>query len=153
MTDNLTETTAEETQETTPETTLAETPAADPEPEPTPVPQDAIDDLTEALSASGVNFVRDTWIDENNDMGRSDYGVVTLTGAPEALWGDDKLVSQRMNGNVILYVMDGDDAKAKAVQNILQEYDGLSFALTSCEFLRELIANRWTWRFTLEEYF
>jgi hypothetical protein len=139
MTDNLTE--------TTPAETPATTPAAD------PAPQDAINALAEALSGSGVNFVRDTWIDENNDMGRSDYGVVTLTGAPEALWGDDKLVSQRMNGNVILYVMDGDDAKAQAVQEIMQEYDGLSFALTGCEFLRDLIANRWTWRFTLEEYF
>jgi hypothetical protein len=117
------------------------------------VPQDAIDTLVSDLSESGVEFVRDTWIDENNDMGRSDYGVVTLTGSPEALWGDDKLVSQRMNGNVILYVMDGDDAKAQAVQEILQEYDGLTFALTGCEFLRDLIANRWTWRFTLEAYF
>jgi hypothetical protein len=117
------------------------------------VPQDAIDTLVSDLSESGVEFVRDTWIDENNDMGRSDYGVVTLTGSPETLWGDDKLVSQRMNGNVILYVMDGDDAKAQAVQKILQEYDGLTFALTGCEFLRDLIANRWTWRFTLEAYF
>ena len=117
------------------------------------VPQDAIDALVEALGGSGVEFVRDTWIDENNDMGRSDYGVVTLTGAPEALWGDDKLVSQRMNGNVILYVMDGDDAKAHDVQEILRDYDGLSFALTGSEFLRDLIGTRWTWRFTLEEYF
>ena len=116
-------------------------------------PQAAIDALITALETSGVEFVRDTWIDENNDMGRSDYGVVTLTGAPEALWGDDKLVSQRMNGNVILYVMDGDDAKAQAVQNILKDYAGLTFALTGSEFLRDLIGTRWTWRFTLEEYF
>ena len=116
-------------------------------------PQAAIDALITALETSGVEFVRDTWIDENNDMGRSDYGVVTLTGAPEALWGDDKLVSQRMNGNVILYVMDGDDAKAQSVQNILKDYAGLTFALTGSEFLRDLIGTRWTWRFTLEEYF
>ena len=116
-------------------------------------PQDAIDALVTALSGSGVEFVRDTWIDENSDMGRSDYGVVTLTGAPEALWGDDKLVSQRMNGNVILYVMDGDDEKAQTVQNILRDYGGLSFALTGSEFLRDLIGTRWTWRFTLEAYF
>ena len=116
-------------------------------------PQAAIDALITALETSGVEVVRDTWIDENNDMGRSDYGVVTLTGAPEALWGDDKLVSQRMNGNVILYVMDGDDAKAQAVQNILKDYAGLTFALTGSEFLRDLIGTRWTWRFTLEEYF
>ena len=116
-------------------------------------PQDAIDALITALETSGVEFVRDTWIDENNDMGRTDYGVVTLTGAPTALWGDDRMIMQEMNGNVILYVMDGDDAKAQSVQNVLRNYDGLTFALTGSEFLRDLIGTRWTWRFTLEAYF
>lgn len=116
-------------------------------------PQDALDDLIDALSDSGVLFVRDTWIDVDNDMGRNDYGIVTLTGAPEALWGDDRMIMQRMNGNVILYVMDGDDSKAKAAQDILRDYPGLQFALTQSEFLRDIIGTRWTWRFTLEEYF
>ena len=116
-------------------------------------PQDAITDLITALNGSGISFVRDTWIDENNDMGRKDYGVVTLMGEPLTLYGDDRLIRQEMNGNVILYVMDGDDAKAKAVQDILKEYAGLSFRLMGSEFLRDLIANRWTWRFSLEEYF
>ena len=117
-------------------------------------PQDALQDLIDALDESGICFVRDTWIDENNDMGRSDYGVVTLAGEPVTLYGDDKLIKQEMNGNVILYVTDGDDAKAKAVQDILREYPGLSFRLTTAgEFLRDLIANRWIWRFSLEEYF
>lgn len=116
-------------------------------------PQDALTDLMDALNESGILFVRDTWIDENNDMGRSDYGVVTLAGEPETLYGDDRLIRQKMNGNVILYVMDGDDAKAKAVQDILKEYPGLSFRLMGSEFVRDLIANRWTWKFALEEYF
>lgn len=116
-------------------------------------PQDEIYALAKALSESGAMFVRDTWIDENADMGRNDYGVVTLTGTPEALWGDDQMISQRMNGNVILYVMDGNDATAQAVQDILKTYPGMSFALASSEFLREMTATRWTWRFTLEEYF
>ena len=116
-------------------------------------PQDALQDLMDALSESGVPFVRDTWIDENNDMGRNDYGVVALTGEPLTLYGDDRMIKQEMNGNVILYVMDGDDAKAQAVQEILKGYPGLSFRLAGSEFVRELIANRWTWRFQLEEYF
>ena len=116
-------------------------------------PQDALTDLMDALNESGILFVRDTWIDENNDMGRSDYGVVTLAGEPETLYGDDRLIRQEMNGNVILYVMDGDDAKAKAVQDILKEYPGLSFRLMGSEFVRDMIANRWTWKFALEEYF
>lgn len=116
-------------------------------------PQDALTEFMDALDESGVPFVRDTWIDENNDMGRSDYGVVTLAGEPMTLYGDDRMIRQEMNGNVILYVMDGDDAKAKAVQDILKEYPGLSFRLVGSEFVRDLEANRWTWRFALEEYF
>lgn len=118
-----------------------------------PGPQAAMDALITALEASGVPFVRDTWIDENNDMGRSNYGVVTLAGEPVTLYGDDRMIRQEMNGNVILYVMDGDDAKAKAVQDILKEYPGMTFRLTGSEFLRDLTGNRWTWRFALEEYF
>ena len=119
----------------------------------TNAPQDTLADLMDALSESGIPFVRDTWIDENNDMGRSDYGVVALDGGPNTLYGDDRLIKQEMNGRVILYVMDGDDAKAQTVQDILKTYQGLSFRLAGCDFLREMIANRWTWRFTLEEYF
>jgi hypothetical protein len=119
----------------------------------TNAPQDTLADLMDALSESGIPFVRDTWIDENNDMGRSDYGVVALDGEPNTLYGDDRLIKQEMNGRVILYVMDGDDAKAQTVQDILKTYHGLSFRLAGCDFLREMIANRWTWRFTLEEYF
>ena len=134
----------EELRETTAETTGGKT---------DPGPQAAIDSLITALEVSGVPFVRDTWIDENNDMGRSNYGVVTLAGEPVTLYGDDRMIRQEMNGNVILYVMDGDDAKAKAVQDILKEYPGMTFRLTGSEFLRDLTGNRWTWRFALEEYF
>ena len=122
-------------------------------PENLTAPQDTLQDLIDALSGSGVPFVRDTWIDENNDMGRSDYGVVALSGEPLTLYGDDRMIKQEMNGSVIMYVMDGDDSKAQTVQNILKAYPGLSFRLAGCDFLREMIANRWTWRFTLEEYF
>ncbi len=41
---------------------------------------DRIEELITALCATGIDFVREAWIDENNDMGRRDYGVVTLSG-------------------------------------------------------------------------
>ena len=116
----------------------------------TDMQQELISALTEG---TGIDFVRDAWVDENNNMGRRDYGVVTISGAPLSLWGDDRMLMQQITGNVILYVMDGDDSKAQSVQNILREYPNLSFRLSGSEFLRDLIANRWTWVFTLEEYF
>ncbi len=111
----------------------------------------AIDELVTALSASGVPFTRDAWWDENNQLDGQDYGVVELTGAPVTLWGDDGMIEQNIRGNVVLYVSDGSDAKAKAVQDILKSR-GLSFALTGTSFLMSQHLNRWTWRFDMDVY-
>jgi len=108
--------------------------------------------ITELEAGTGIEFARDAWIDENNDMGRRDYGVVTLDGSPLSLWGDDRLVYQRIGGSVILYVMDGDDEKAQAAQNVLRGLD-VAFRLVSCEFDRDQPARRWTWSYTMEKYF
>ena len=101
---------------------------------------------------SGIEFVRDAWIDENNDLGQRDYGVVTVDGSPAAVWADDRLVYQRITGSVILYVMDGDDRKARRVQDILRGLD-ISFRLQEGGFVRELTASRWHWVYTMEGYF
>lgn len=108
-----------------------------------------IDALNEG---TGIDFVRDAWIDENNDLGRRDYGVVTIDGSPSSLWADDRMVYQRISGSVILYVTDGDDEKAGRVQEVLRGLD-LAFRLQSNEFDRELVANRWVWTYTMEKYF
>lgn len=111
----------------------------------------AIDELIMALNASGVEFQRDTWFDVNGSLDNADYGVVELTGAPVTLWGDDKLIEQNIQGNVILYVRDGEDSKAKAVQDILQE-QSVSFRLTGTEYLTDMNMNRWIWQFGMDQY-
>ena len=103
-----------------------------------------------ALSETGVPFAEDAWFDENNNPTREDYGIVEITGS-QALYGDGEMVAQNLRGNVILYVMDGSDETAGSVQDALKNIDGLSFALAGKEFLGDLMANRWTWRFELEE--
>ena len=113
---------------------------------------DRIEELVTALSATGIDFVRETWIDENNDMGRRDYGVVTLAGEPTQIWGDDRLILQSQKGEVILYLMDGDNRKAHAVQEVLREQQDLSFTVNGHDFVRDLMATRWRWRFELAEY-
>ncbi len=111
----------------------------------------AVDELITALNASGVEFQRDTWFDVNGSLDNADYGVVELTGAPVMLWGDDKLIEQNIQGNVILYVRDGEDSKAKAVQDILKE-QSVSFRLTGTEYLTDMNMNRWIWRFSMDQY-
>lgn len=115
----------------------------------TDMQQELISALTEG---TGIDFVRDAWVDENNDMGRRDYGVVTISGAPLSLWGDDRIIAQSISGEVILYIMDGDDTKAKAAQDVMISL-GVSFRLMRNEFDRDLMANRWTWSYTMDGYF
>ena len=114
--------------------------------------RDQVPEIISALSeGTGIDFVRDAWVDENGEMGRRDYGVVTVIGSPLALWGDDKLIAQIVEGEIILYVMDGDDSKAAAVQNVLKEME-IPFRLKSCVFDREIAANRWIWGYSADEY-
>lgn len=121
-------------------------------PETTTETTDRIEELVTALSATGIDFVREAWIDENNDMGRRDYGVVTLAGEPAQIWGDDQLIMQSQKGEVILYLMDGDNRKAHAVQEVLRNQKDISFTVSGHDFLRDMMATRWRWKFELEEY-
>ena len=113
---------------------------------------DRIEELVTALSATGIDFVRETWIDEDNDMGRRDYGVVCLDGEPTQIWGDDRLILQSQKGRVILYLMDGDNRKAHSVQEVLMDQKDLSFTVGGHDFVRDLMAVRWIWKFELDEY-
>lgn len=112
----------------------------------------AVNDLIEALSTSGIPFARDAWWDENNALDGQDYGVVELTGSPVSLWGDDELIEQCIQGNIYLYVADGADDKAKAVQDIMRAQK-LSFILNKSEYLMAENKNRWTWSFSMHRYF
>lgn len=114
-------------------------------------PHGAIDELIETLSGSGIPFTRDMWVDENNVMAGTDFGVVEISGTPRQLWGDGRLIEQTITGAVVLYVQNGNEENVKVIQGILREQD-MSFYLESTEYVESENANRWTWRFELEEY-
>lgn len=105
-------------------------------------------DILDALAETGIPFAEDAWFDENAEDGRKDYGVVKIVD-DKPLYGDDQIILQHTIGSVILYVMDGKDEKAKTVQAAMNGVEGISIALTGKEFLQDLKANRWTWRFEL----
>ena len=107
-----------------------------------------VHELKSLLEGSGIRFQVDSWEDANNTMGDMDYGVIELTGAPVTVWGDNRIVYQDIQGNVVIYVSDGEVDKAKRVQEILTTID-LSFALTSTEYLQDQGKRRWTWRFDM----
>jgi hypothetical protein len=106
--------------------------------------------LLEALNETGIPFAEDAWWDEKQNSTQADYGVVEIRSA-DHLYGDDGLVAQNLRGNVVLYIMDGKDETAGIIQDKLKEVEGLSFALVGKEFLQDILANRWTWRFELLE--
>ena len=114
-------------------------------------PHGAIDELIETLSGSGIPVTRDMWVDENNVMAGTDFGVVEISGTPRQLWGDGRLIEQTITGAVVLYVQNGNEENVKVIQGILREQD-MSFYLESTEYVESENANRWTWRFELEEY-
>lgn len=114
-------------------------------------PHGAIDELIETLSGSGIPFTRDMWVDEENQMAGTDFGVVEISGTPRQLWGDGRLIEQTITGAVVLYVQHGNEENVKVIQGILREQD-MSFYLESTEYVESENANRWTWRFELEEY-
>ena len=114
-------------------------------------PHGAIDELIETLSGSGIPFCRDMWVDEENQMAGTDFGVVEISGTPRQLWGDGRLIEQTITGAVVLYVQNGNEENVKVIQGILRDQD-MSFYLESTEYVESENANRWTWRFELEEY-
>jgi len=105
-------------------------------------------DILDALAETGIPFAEDAWFDENAEEGRKDYGVVKVVD-DKPLYGDDRIILQNTIGSVILYVMDGKDEKAKTVQAALNGVEGIYITMTGKEFLQDLKANRWTWRFEL----
>lgn len=107
-----------------------------------------LDELIEALSVTGIPFVRNAWV----EAPAGDYGVCEMVGEPDALWGDDGMVSQRMTVNVYLYSRDGKDFAPASVNDALKSADVL-FQLTGSQYLQDLNMNRWTWRVTMEKWY
>lgn len=101
-----------------------------------------LDDLITALNTNtNIPFTKDAWVEVDTS---SDYGVVTATGAPMALWGDDRIQAQVMYFNVYLYSMDGSDETMTTIQNELDNFD-IGYSLPAREYLQDINAIRWTW--------
>lgn len=114
-----------------------------------PVTVDAVDRLTQALCETGVEFVRDAWINKAPD----NYGVVVLQGENQQLWADGHLIDSMWRVVVTLYVSGDDDTWPKKVQNKLEALENAGLCDTthtvSRAFDYETGKVMWTWTVTL----
>lgn len=114
-----------------------------------PVTVDAVDRLTQSLCETGVEFVRDAWINKAPD----NYGVVVLQGESQQLWADGHLIDSMWRVVVTLYVSGDDDTWPKKVQNKLEALEAAGLCDTthtvSRAFDYETGKVMWTWTVTL----
>lgn len=110
---------------------------------------DAVDELTNKLSETGVAFVRDAWVNKAPD----NYGVTELQGEPMQLWADGHLVDSLWRVIVTMYVDGDDDTWAGLVNDKLAELeaDGRIDLTHTCSraFDYEVGKVRWSWQVTI----
>lgn len=103
-----------------------------------------LDDLLAALNAiSGVEFVRDAWINDAPD----NYGVLELTGQNNAQWADGHLVDQSFGLQITIYVKDGSDIWADSVQGVLEDQE-LAYGMPRREYDYGGDSVMWQWTAT-----
>ena len=84
-----------------------------------PVTVDVVDQLTDKLSETGIDFVRDAWVEKAPD----NYGVVELQGEAGQLWADGHLIDSVWRVVIHAYIAGDDDSIAYTVQNKLEELE------------------------------
>jgi hypothetical protein len=105
------------------------------------------DRLLTALNQTALPFVRDSWFDANNTLADRDYGVLTLTAPPRAVWGDGQMVARAVTGEVWLYTAGDGDAKAAQVEAVLAAQELSWRRLRGPEFLPDIGKTCWAWGF------
>lgn len=114
------------------------------------VTHDAVDDLVTKLNTiSGIEFVRDAWLDKAPD----DYGVVELQGEAKQMWADGHLIDSVWRVLVTLYVSGDDDTWVKSVEGklrALEDEGTIDITHTvSREFAYDINKTRWQWTVNL----
>ena len=100
-----------------------------------------LDDLLEALNTiSGIEFVRDAWINDAPD----NYGVLELTGQNASQWADGHMAEQAFSLLITIYVKDGSDIWVDSVQGVLAAQD-LSYGVPRREYDYGSDAVMWQW--------
>lgn len=105
-----------------------------------------LDNFLTALKSTGILFARDAWDDMQPD---TNYGVLTIDGKPNCIWGDNRIVYQSMTVKVYLYTFGDDLTDFKKVQQILTD-QAASFVLTNSVYHDDIQGNEWEWTCEVE---
>lgn len=103
-------------------------------------------ELVAALKATDIPFEEIAW---ENAPQVGPYGVISLDGQGAALWADDRMTEQALQGTIDLYVRDRGLPEMLTVQNVLAA-QGVAWALNSIQFESERQLMHFEWIFEVE---
>lgn len=98
-----------------------------------------LDNFLTALQGTGILFARDAWDDMTPE---TNYGVLTIDGKPNCVFGDNRIVFQCIQAKVYLFTFGDDKTPLMAVQRVLTQ-NCISFVLTNSVFHEDIMGNEW----------
>ena len=87
------------------------------------------DTILEALRGTGIPFADVAW----GNAPSGDYGTFGLSGAYDALWGSDHMISQTMEAMVHLFTRSNGQEMIRTIQAVLNGLE-ISWYLNSIQY-------------------
>jgi hypothetical protein len=103
--------------------------------------------MLEKLRATGIPFAETAW---KKAPGGS-YGVIDLDGQADAVWADNSMKAQAIEGTVDLFTRGSGEATAKSVQKALNEC-GVSWQLNSIQYEEDTGLRHFEWVWQTESW-
>jgi hypothetical protein len=103
--------------------------------------------LLEQLRATGIPFAETAW----KKAPRSDYGVIDIDGQAEAMWADNRMKTQAIEGTVDLFTHGAGESAAKNIQTALDTC-GVSWQLNSIQYESDTGLRHFEWIYRLESW-
>ena len=106
------------------------------------------DNLVIALKASGIPFAEYAW----DIRPKVNYGVVAIDGAGRHAAADNHVEHQAVEGTVDLFTYTNDRQDVDTIQQVLNDFDGLTWYLESVQYESDPRLIHWEWVFQLEAF-
>lgn len=103
--------------------------------------------LLEKLRGTGIPFAETAW----KKAPAGSYGVVDLDGQADAVWADNRMKAQAIEGTVDLFTRGSGEDAAKAVQSAMGEC-GVSWRLNSIQYEEDTGLRHFEWVFRTESW-
>lgn len=104
------------------------------------------DDLVDALKKTGIPFEKYGW----RERPKGDYGQIALDGTADAVFADGQLSDRAVEGTIDLFTSRESRDKARLVESVLNQMDGVAWYLESNRYERGTQLLHREWVFSLE---